>query len=321
MITTPHQSQIAIQNANGSRAASLRSESAFVTPGQKALPGALNQLAAGMDKVNQAVFEAGLEKQRMRNNTAMLADQVALNDAYRAFDSDYRENHKGEDALDAAADYEEFFEEQRAGLQRKWGGNPHLMGAVDAMFQPIRQRGLNHATAYAAQEEEAWGKQEESARWTQVLTDAADASLSYAEKEASFQDYEFSVRMRAGQKFNPETGRFEGGRNVDAGLMKARQDWSLEIVDGMISENRLGEAKRYVEARSRDFGDRANDVRIMLDGKIEAAARKAEADRERAEKAAVAQQSSERYRAISEAVGFSTANLEVESTEVVYGQP
>jgi hypothetical protein len=106
-IFTPHQSQESIRNAQGGRAASCRSESAFVTPGQAAMPNALNRLAGGLDKVNKAVFEAGLEKQRMRNNTAMLADQVALNDAYRAFDSDYRENNKGETLLRREFDYEE----------------------------------------------------------------------------------------------------------------------------------------------------------------------------------------------------------------------
>jgi hypothetical protein len=285
-ITTPHESRVPIQNANGGRAASYRSESAFVTPGQAAMPAALNKLASGLDKVNKAVFEVGLEKQRVRNNTALLADQVALNDAYRAFDSDYRENHKGESALDAAADYEDFFEKQRAGLQRKWGGNPHLMGAVDTMFQQVRQGGLNRATAYADQEEAAWRQGEINARWTQVLTDAADSSLSLQDREASFQDWENSARMTAGQRFDGKTGQWGGGRNIDADLMKARRDWNLEIVEGMIAGGRLGDAKRYAAERSREFGDKADDVRMMIDARIEAAARKAEADRERVEKAA-----------------------------------
>jgi hypothetical protein len=302
MIAVPHESRVPIQNAAGGRAASHRSESAFVTPGQSAMPGAISQLAAGLDKANKAVFEAGLERLRMRNNTALLADQVALNDAWRAFDSDYRENHKGESALDAAADCEEFFRERRAELQRKWGGNPRLMGAVDSMFQQVRQGGLNKASAYAEQEEAAWRRGKVDARWTQVLTDAADPSSPWTEKDASYQDWERSVRMLAGQRFNEESGRWEGGRNVDADLMKARQAWSMEIVEGMVADNRLGEAKRYVEAHGGEFGDRADDVRTMLDARMEAAARKAEADGERAEKAAAEAWRGETVQAILEDV-------------------
>jgi hypothetical protein len=285
-IITPYRSSAEIVVPSGGRAGRQVSASAFLTPGQAAMPNALNKLAAGLDKVNKAVFDANLEKQRERNNTALLADQVALNDAYRAFDSDYRENHKGESALDAAGAYEEFFEERKAALQQKWGGNPFLMRAAESMFQQVRQSGLNKATAYADQEEAAWKQEKQNARWAQVLTDAADPSLSFRDKEAAFTDWEASARMLAGQKFNPETGQWEGGRNIDAGLMKGRQDWSMEIVQGMLSENRLGEAKRYVEARRRDFGDKANDVLMNIDARMEAAARKAEADRERAEKAA-----------------------------------
>ena len=76
-IITPHESQAGIATGNAGQAAPYRSVSAFMTPGQAALPDGLNQLARGMDRLGDAVFRMGIDRMKMRNATDLLADKVA----------------------------------------------------------------------------------------------------------------------------------------------------------------------------------------------------------------------------------------------------
>ena len=138
-ILTPHESQVGIATANAGQAAPYRSASAFMTPGQAALPSGLNQLARGVDKLGDAVFRAGLDRMKMQNATDLLADKVAYEDALRQFDSDYRKNHLGASARDAEEAYAAFHQEQYDKLQKKWGGNSFLMEGVNRMAERIHQ--------------------------------------------------------------------------------------------------------------------------------------------------------------------------------------
>ena len=69
-----------------------------------------------------------------------------------------------------------------------------------------------------------------------------------------------------------------GGRNVQPEIMNLRKSFHLEHVESLIASDRLGEARAYADAHMREFGDRGNNVKMMIDTKIEAAERKREAD-------------------------------------------
>lgn len=75
-LIVPYQSRQGIAVGNAGQVAPYQKASAFVTPGQAAMPGALREFAAGMDKPGSAVFDVALERQRMQNATDMLADKI-----------------------------------------------------------------------------------------------------------------------------------------------------------------------------------------------------------------------------------------------------
>lgn len=199
-LTIPHNSQAGIQVASGGRAANYVNASTFMTPGQNALPGALNQLARGIDKVGGSVNQLLLDRQRMQNATDMLADKIEYEDALREFDSDYRQTKQGIDARTAAEDYDAFHKERFDILQKKWGGNPFLMENVSRMAEGIRAPSMNRAVAFRDQQEDAHRDAVGKAEWQQTLSKLADPSLSYAERQAALQESEASLRMLAGQK-------------------------------------------------------------------------------------------------------------------------
>ena len=270
----PHNSQAGIQVASGGRAASYVGASAFVTPGQSAMPGTLQHLARGIDKVGHATNQLLLDRQRLQNATDLLADKTAEADAFRAFDSDYRQTHQGSDARTAAEDYAAFFSQRQAALEKKWQGNPFLLNSVKSMFARIRESGMNRAVSFRDQQEEAHKEAVAKADWQQTVSMLADPSLSLAERQAALQESESSLRMLAGQRWETDAeghGRWVGGRNVDAELERRRQFFHSEQVETLIALGRANEAARYVKAHAGDFGERSNNLQGAMVAAMERA--------------------------------------------------
>ena len=205
-IITPFQSQagIAVGNARGP---DYLNANAYVNP----MGAALQTVAQGAGKLAEVYAEADLQKRQMQQATDMLADQVAETDAHRAFWADYQQNHKGADAREAVQAANEYFNSRMAGLQQRWGNDPHSWLVVQKMMAPIREQGLSHAQAYSTQEEEQYQHGTVNAKLAQLLADAADPSVSDTDAERGFADYALSVKMLA------------GGRNMDAQIIGARQ--------------------------------------------------------------------------------------------------
>lgn len=271
-LIVPYQSQQGIAVGNAGQAAQYRKASEFMTPGQENLGRGMQQLAQGMDKLGGVMFDAEIQKRQQQNATDLLADQNAEKDAFRAFDAEYKRNNKGASARDAVAAYETYFNERHQGLQNKWGGNPRLMHAVDTMFSPIRQAGLSGASAYSISEEEDYAKQEVAARELDVMRDAADPSMPYADKLNSLADLENTMRMMA------------KGRNIEPELAAVRQNFALEHMQNLMAANRFKEARSYVEQNKDMFGAKTNDALEKIKTTHEAARKKWEAEKSREQK-------------------------------------
>ncbi|MDR1125291.1 MAG: hypothetical protein LBM64_04410, partial [Deltaproteobacteria bacterium] len=271
-LTIPHNSQAGITVAGGGRAANYVGASAFVTPGQQAMPEALQQLSRGLGKLGGAVNEVFLERQRMQNATDMLADKIEYENSLREFDSNYRQTKQGIDARTAPEDYDAFHQERLEILQKKWGGNPYLMESVSRMAEGIRAPSMNRAVSFRDQQEEAHKEAVGKAEWQQTLSKLADPSLSYAERQAALQQSEASLRMLAGQHWKADAegrGRWAGGRNVDAELERRRQVFHSEQVETLIAQGKTGEAAKYVRGNAGAFGERSNDLMAEIKAKEE----------------------------------------------------
>lgn len=283
----PHQSQAGIATGNAGQAAPYRSASAFVTPGQAAMPNGLNQLARGMDKLGDALAKYGLDRLKMQNATDLLADKIAYEDALREFDSNYRQTHQGVSARDAEEAYAQFHKEQHEKLQKKWGGNPFLMEGVSRMAESIRQPSMQRAVAYRDSEEDAYQKSVLASSQAQTFQTFADPSRSWQEKEAALQAEENNLRLFAGQRPVMVDGKvqWQGGKDVTAQVMALRQRLEAEHVSGLIATNQLGAARTFLGGGAGGYGGVLNGraytgggtVRGLpaeIDAKIEAEARR-----------------------------------------------
>lgn len=244
----PHQSQTGIATASAGQAAPYRSASAFVTPGRQAMPGALNQLARGLDRLGGAAHELMLDRQRMRNATDLLADKVAYEDALRQFDSNYRQTRQGVSARTAEEDYNAFHQAQYEKLREKWGGNPFLMEGVNRMAAGIREPSMNRAVSYRDQQEKQYQASVLEASRAQTLQLFGDPSVPWNEKMAALEAEENNARLFAGQRREVIDGQeqWTGGSDVTAELMALRQRLCGEHLDGLIATGNLGAASAFL---------------------------------------------------------------------------
>lgn len=247
-IITPHESQAGIATGNAGQAAPYRSVSAFMTPGQAALPDGLNQLARGMDRLGDAVFRMGIDRMKMRNATDLLADKVAYEDALRRFDSDYRQTHQGVSARDAEEAYAAFHHAQYEKLQKKWGGNPYLMEGVNRMAAGIREPSMNRAVSFRDQQEKQYQASVQEASRAQTLQLFGDPSVPWDEKMAALEAEGNNARLFAGQRREVIDGQeqWTGGSDVTAELMALRQRLCGEHLDGLIASGNLGAASAFL---------------------------------------------------------------------------
>lgn len=261
-MVTPYESRAGIATANAGQAASYRSASAFMTPGQQALPGALNQLARGLDRFGGAVHELLLDRQRMQNATDLLADKVAYEDALREFDSNYRQTRQGVSARTAEEDYNAFHQEQYEKLQRKWGGNPFLMEGVNRMAAGIREPSMSRAVSYRDQQEKQYQQSVLAASRAQTLQLFGDPSVPWDEKMAALEGEENNARLFAGQRREVIDGQeqWTGGNDVTAEVMALRQSLFREHLDGLIAAGNPGAAERLLNtADARRKGEEGGD--------------------------------------------------------------
>ena len=302
-LIVPHQSNAGIAVANNGRAASYVSASAFMTPGQAAMPDALNTLARGMAKAGDAAHNLMLDRQRMRNATDLLADKVAYEDALRRFDSDYRQTRQGVSARNAEEDYDAFHQEQYKKLKEKWGDNPFLMRAVDRMVSGIREPSLNRAVIYRDEQEKRYQTSVLDASRAQTQRLFGDPSVPWNEKMKALEAEENNARLFAGQRREVIDGKeqWTGGLDVTADLMDLRQRLHGAHLDGLIGAERFAEADAFLLENGSGMGEKRAVYEARIKNGREVLAARAEATAERAKSA--------RFSAMSASVWEETQGL------------
>lgn len=155
-LIVPHNSQAGISVASGGRAASYVGASAFVTPGQQALPGALNQLAAGMNKLGGVIFDAEMRKRNEQMELALLEDMQAFQAESQAWADGYQQQNQGRNAVNAETDARAFYEERVKALRDKWEGNDRAQLYIQRNAGGIAVSGVNAMRDYGNKQQEAW---------------------------------------------------------------------------------------------------------------------------------------------------------------------
>ena len=270
-ILTPYTSQAAIRNAGGApQAASYRTPSDFMM-GVKAGRDTgqdMQAFAQGLGKFGKAVFDMGIDRMRQQNATDMLRSKLELEDAYRDFDSRFREQNKGASARDAEEAYNQFFRDRLNILKQEWGGNKFHMVAAEQMWAGIRQPALKTAVAYRDQERNADTDAVIQADLLKTLQQAqADPSLDDARRQTIWQEHATRARAAAGQSFDPKMGQWSGGRNIDAMLIQGEEKFRLAAREGGIEA-----IQRLLDAND-EKGAKALYEKFYRSGAIDGAAR------------------------------------------------
>ncbi|MDL2267205.1 glycoside hydrolase family 104 protein [Desulfovibrio sp. OttesenSCG-928-G15] len=166
------------------------------TGGTRATPNSFGaQIAdAGMGLANTVGDVGGrlgvaIDRVRLeRESTNMVAKITGLQDDYRAFDTEYRSKNKGQSALNATQDYDEFLgqriEEYRAGIT-----DQRVLNDFDNKVSSFRQSVLNGAASYQMQEEKNWKVDTLDAARTDMLKIAADPNAPDEIRQMALDSY------------------------------------------------------------------------------------------------------------------------------------
>jgi hypothetical protein len=259
-IITPHQSQVGIAVANPGQAANYQGVSSFVTPGQAAMPAALNQLAAGIDKAGNAVFEAGLERKKANITAEFLERELIEKEEARTNWDSLQKNHQGKDALEIVEMQKAYLDGRLEGLKKDYGGNPFLMNMAGKMFAPINESYINKAVEYRDQQERVYQQAVSNKASEEALRIHSDLKSTDDDLRNSLLSFRLSLRTLYG-------GNIEA---VDAAYMKALPQLHVERAESFIVNNRFEEARRYIQNNAKGFGGNANNLNLMIEKKIDA---------------------------------------------------
>ena len=155
-IVIPHQSQQAIQTANAGQAAQYRSASAFMTPGQENLGRGMQQLAAGMDKLNGVLFQAELHKRQEQMDLTLLQDMQNFRAESDAWSDNYRQQNQGENALNAEVDAKGFYDDRLNQLRTRWRGNNAALSYIEKQAGSLAINGIDSMRDYGFQQQDKW---------------------------------------------------------------------------------------------------------------------------------------------------------------------
>lgn len=156
LIIQPHQSQEGIQVAGGARPGQHRSTGEFLTPGQAALPQGMRTLAAGLDRLNQAVFREGMRQREELVELDLIRDMQEFQTASQKFADEYRQQYQGRDAANAEADSTAFHKERLDALRSRWAGNRRALLVIERHGGGIAGAGVNALRDYGMRQTEVY---------------------------------------------------------------------------------------------------------------------------------------------------------------------
>ncbi|UQZ90835.1 hypothetical protein C4J81_17120 [Deltaproteobacteria bacterium Smac51] len=158
-IVIQYTSREGIQNARGGGGGQYRSESDFMTAGQKSMPGALNHLAKGMDHLGGALYKQELQKRETIMQLELLNDVQAHQAASQKFIDDYQQEYQGKNAMNAEQDYSTWNTKQADALKKKWDGNDRALLYLQQHAGSVAVSGGNAMRDYSNQQLGAWKDQ------------------------------------------------------------------------------------------------------------------------------------------------------------------
>ncbi|MDR1360679.1 MAG: hypothetical protein LBJ82_06845 [Deltaproteobacteria bacterium] len=218
-IYTPFQSREPISVGNAGPAARSRSASAFVTPGQAALPEGLNQFAQGLNKLNNVVFSAEIQRREEALELSLLQRMQQFQNDRAQEDDDWRQNNQGENALNAPEEAEKRYQPAFDALMSEFDGIPRAQRYIQQHGGAIVMSGVARMRAYRDQQQEVYKDKLAANRKQIFLNLLADRDATPEQIRAGSRIYlsgeENYLRSKG---LPPETARLEAEQSYRAAL-------------------------------------------------------------------------------------------------------
>lgn len=182
-------SQERIQNANAYRAGQARSAAEFMSPGQQAMPGALQQLAQGMDKLNAVVVQEDLRKRNELMELDLLRDMQTLQDEAATWQDEYQQQYRGRDAVNAETDARAWYKEKLDALNQRWSGNTRALTYIQRQAGGLALSGIDGMRDYGNQQHEAYKDSVFATDTERFKAVASDWRSTPEQIDAAYQDF------------------------------------------------------------------------------------------------------------------------------------
>lgn len=156
IVIQPHESQAGIRTASGGSAAQYRSARDFMTPGQENLGRGMQQLAAGMEKLGNVMFDAEIQKRQEQMELTLLEDMQGFQSESQAWTDNYQQQNQGKNAVNAETDASAFYKEKIDSLRQRWAGNERALLHIQRTAGNMAISGVNAMRDYGNRQQEAW---------------------------------------------------------------------------------------------------------------------------------------------------------------------
>ncbi len=175
---------------NPGPAAQMRSASEFLSPGDKALPGALQDMAQGLDQLHGALYQKKMEQEELD----LLTDVQNYKNSVDSWLNNYQTNNYGKNGLNAGNDFMSWDAPNREALLGKWKDNNRATKYLLSHAGNYAASALDSQRKFANIQQEAWKESVfagETARFNLI---ASDPNKTHEEIIAAHREYEGHAR-------------------------------------------------------------------------------------------------------------------------------
>jgi hypothetical protein len=157
-----------------------------MTPGQNAMPGALNQLFGGMNKLGGVLFDEFIRKRQEQQELALIEDMQGLQQRWDAFSDSFRRDNQGKNALNAEEAAAGFFEKEISQLNEKWAGVDRGLAYIKKKAGDMAASGVNAMRDYGNKQQDVYRLAETKTQLLLAQKKFEDPSSSEEERASSF---------------------------------------------------------------------------------------------------------------------------------------
>jgi soluble lytic murein transglycosylase-like protein len=184
-LIVPYVSQNTMGLPSGADNARTRSAAEFDMGRSEGLGRGLGQLAAGLDKLGNAIFDIDLRKREEALELSLLEDIQQYRFDTEGWQASYMAGRRGKNAVGAFGDATQFHQRRLGDLEAKWKGNPLAEAYIAQHGGNVRAGSLKTMRDYGYKQQDDWEDSILAGELANLERVFADPTKSREEKEAA----------------------------------------------------------------------------------------------------------------------------------------